>query len=194
MRSPPTETDSDVRAAVDTNPANEPRLGAVITCVIVAPVLSVATIVIWSIVADYPLEARFILEQSIWFIVLAPLWLVLASLLLLFRRGIGASLRGERHAPGTVGRELHGSTIGILGLAARYGWVALPEQFAVFDHDIVIEVTKAHGIDQIIELDALCLIQVVGEVDVVGHGFSLSVSPLRRARIGSPAGLMRLTG
>lgn len=42
---------------------------------------------------------------------------LLASLLLLFRRGIGATLRGERHAPGTVGRELHGSTIGILGLA-----------------------------------------------------------------------------
>ena len=37
------------------------------------------SIVIWSIVADYPLDARFILEQSIWFIVLAPLWLVLAS-------------------------------------------------------------------------------------------------------------------
>ena len=42
---------------------------------------------------------------------------LLASLLLLFRRGIGASLRGDRHAPGTVGRELHGSTVGILGLA-----------------------------------------------------------------------------
>lgn len=42
---------------------------------------------------------------------------LLASLLLLFRRGIGAALRGERHAPGSVGRELHGSTIGILGLA-----------------------------------------------------------------------------
>lgn len=42
---------------------------------------------------------------------------LLASLLLLFRRGIGASLRGERHAPGMLGRELNGSTIGILGLA-----------------------------------------------------------------------------
>jgi D-3-phosphoglycerate dehydrogenase len=42
---------------------------------------------------------------------------LLASLLLLFRRGIGASLRGVRHAPGTVGREVHGSTIGIFGLA-----------------------------------------------------------------------------
>mgnify|MGYP001627290539 CR=1 FL=1 len=42
---------------------------------------------------------------------------MLASLLLLYRRGIGATLRGERHAPGTVGREIHGSTVGILGLA-----------------------------------------------------------------------------
>lgn len=42
---------------------------------------------------------------------------LLASLLLLYRRGIGATLRGERHAPGTLGREIHGSTIGILGLA-----------------------------------------------------------------------------
>ncbi|MBE7369432.1 NAD(P)-dependent oxidoreductase [Ramlibacter pallidus] len=42
---------------------------------------------------------------------------LLASLLLLYRRGIGATLRGERHAPGTIGREVHGSTIGFLGLA-----------------------------------------------------------------------------
>jgi D-3-phosphoglycerate dehydrogenase len=41
---------------------------------------------------------------------------LLASLLLLFRRGIAATIKGERHAPGTVGREMHGSTIGILGL------------------------------------------------------------------------------
>lgn len=42
---------------------------------------------------------------------------LLASLLLLFRRGIGASLKGERNGPGTIGREIHGSTIGIFGLA-----------------------------------------------------------------------------
>lgn len=30
------------------------------------------------------------------------------------------------------------ATVGILGLAKRYGWVQLPEQFAVFDNDIVI--------------------------------------------------------
>jgi D-3-phosphoglycerate dehydrogenase len=42
---------------------------------------------------------------------------LLASLLLLYRRGLAATLRRERHAAGTIGREIHGSTIGILGLA-----------------------------------------------------------------------------
>jgi hypothetical protein len=32
------------------------------------------------------------------------------------------------------------ATVAILGLAKRYGWVALPEQFQVFDNDIVIGV------------------------------------------------------
>lgn len=30
------------------------------------------------------------------------------------------------------------ATVAILGLASRYGWVALPEQFHVFNHDLVI--------------------------------------------------------
>jgi hypothetical protein len=30
------------------------------------------------------------------------------------------------------------ATVAILGLAARYGWVQLPEQFRVFDNDLVI--------------------------------------------------------
>lgn len=30
------------------------------------------------------------------------------------------------------------ATVAILGLAKRYGWVALPEQFAAFDNDLVI--------------------------------------------------------
>jgi phosphoglycerate dehydrogenase-like enzyme len=42
---------------------------------------------------------------------------LLASLLLLMRRGIGAALRGEKDAAPLVGRELHGSVVGILGLA-----------------------------------------------------------------------------
>ena len=42
---------------------------------------------------------------------------LLASLLLLMRRSIGAALKGERDAPPLVGRELHGSVVGILGLA-----------------------------------------------------------------------------
>ncbi len=32
------------------------------------------------------------------------------------------------------------ATVAILGLAKRYGWVQLPEQFAVFDSDLVIGV------------------------------------------------------
>ena len=30
------------------------------------------------------------------------------------------------------------ATVAILGLAKRYGWVALPDQFTVFDNDVVI--------------------------------------------------------
>jgi hypothetical protein len=30
------------------------------------------------------------------------------------------------------------ATVAILGLASRYGWVALPEQYRVFDNDLVI--------------------------------------------------------
>ncbi len=42
---------------------------------------------------------------------------LLASLLLLYRRGIGASLNGDRHSEIRLGRELNGSVVGILGLA-----------------------------------------------------------------------------
>lgn len=50
---------------------------------------------------------------------------LLASLLLLFRRGLGSALKGDRHAPAQLGRELHGSTIGILGLAPSAHALAL---------------------------------------------------------------------
>jgi len=50
---------------------------------------------------------------------------LLASLLLLFRRGIGNALKGERSAPAMLGRELHGSTIGIVGLAPSAHALAL---------------------------------------------------------------------
>jgi phosphoglycerate dehydrogenase-like enzyme len=42
---------------------------------------------------------------------------LLAGILLMFRRGIGSSLTGDRHADIRVGRELNGSTVGIFGLA-----------------------------------------------------------------------------
>jgi D-3-phosphoglycerate dehydrogenase len=50
---------------------------------------------------------------------------LLASLLLLFRRGIGSSLTGDRHAEIRMGRELNGSTVGILGLAPTGHTLAL---------------------------------------------------------------------
>jgi phosphoglycerate dehydrogenase-like enzyme len=42
---------------------------------------------------------------------------LLCSLLLLYRRGVVSALMGRRHPTGQMGRELHGSTIGFLGLA-----------------------------------------------------------------------------
>ncbi|KQT14388.1 NAD(P)-dependent oxidoreductase [Ramlibacter sp. Leaf400] len=42
---------------------------------------------------------------------------LLGGLLMLFRRGIGAALNGDRHAELRLGRELNGSVIGVLGLA-----------------------------------------------------------------------------
>ena len=42
---------------------------------------------------------------------------LLTSLLLLFRRGIATSLNGDRQSQPTMGRELNGATIGLLGIA-----------------------------------------------------------------------------
>src|SRR4051812_11006222 len=50
---------------------------------------------------------------------------LLASLLVLYRRGIGASLAGDRHADIRIGRELNGSVVGILGLAPTAHTLAL---------------------------------------------------------------------
>ena len=50
---------------------------------------------------------------------------LLAALLLLFRRGMGSPLSGDRHAEVKLGRELHGSVVGILGLAPTAHTLAL---------------------------------------------------------------------
>lgn len=50
---------------------------------------------------------------------------LVAALLLLLRRGIGSSLIGDRHADIRLGRELHGSVVGILGLAPTAHALAL---------------------------------------------------------------------
>ena len=50
---------------------------------------------------------------------------LLASLLLLYRRGIGATLAGDRHSEIRMGREVHGSVVGIFGLAPTAHTLAL---------------------------------------------------------------------
>lgn len=50
---------------------------------------------------------------------------LLAGLLLLYRRGLAPALAGDRHADVRMGRELHGSTVGILGLAPAAHALAL---------------------------------------------------------------------
>ena len=42
---------------------------------------------------------------------------LLSSLLLLYRRGVVSALMGRRHPTAQIGRELYGSTVGILGLS-----------------------------------------------------------------------------
>ncbi len=88
------------------------------------------------------------------------------------------------------------ATVAILGLAERYGWVALPEQFRVFDNDIVIAVALALYViefvaDKVPWLDSLwdavhTLIRPVG-------GALIAVAALGQA---SPAveGLVALLG
>lgn len=50
---------------------------------------------------------------------------LLAALLMLYRRGIGSALNGDRHAEIRLGRELNGSTVAILGLAPTAHTLAL---------------------------------------------------------------------
>jgi phosphoglycerate dehydrogenase-like enzyme len=50
---------------------------------------------------------------------------LLAGLLMLMRRGIGAALGGDRHAEVRLGRELNGSVVGVLGLAPTAHTLAL---------------------------------------------------------------------
>jgi D-3-phosphoglycerate dehydrogenase len=50
---------------------------------------------------------------------------LLAAILALYRRGIGSALAGDRHAEIRIGRELHNSVVGILGLAPTAHTLAL---------------------------------------------------------------------
>ena len=50
---------------------------------------------------------------------------LLAALLLLYRRSMGSALAGDRHAEPRIGRELHGSVVGVMGLAPTAHTLAL---------------------------------------------------------------------
>lgn len=68
------------------------------------------------------------------------------------------------------------ATVAILGLASRYHWVALPEQFTVFDHDVVIYAALA-----------LFVIEFVADkvpwVDTLWDGVHTAIRPLGGALI-----------
>ena len=93
---------------------------------------------------------------------------LLASLLLLFRRGIGASLRGERHAPGMLGRELNGSTIGILGLAPMaHALAPMPEALGarLIGYDPAVHHTAS--IWQRLKIQPVTLQELTAQADAV---------------------------
>ena len=68
------------------------------------------------------------------------------------------------------------ATVAIIGLASRYQWVTLPEQFAVFDHDLVIYASLA-----------LFAIEFVADkvpwVDTLWDGVHTAIRPLGGALI-----------
>jgi phosphoglycerate dehydrogenase-like enzyme len=72
---------------------------------------------------------------------------LLASLLMLYRRGIGSALIGDRHADIRMGRELNGSVVGILGLAPTAHALALMLHAAGRQADWLRPGGPPHGAD-----------------------------------------------
>jgi Domain of unknown function (DUF4126) len=68
------------------------------------------------------------------------------------------------------------ATVAVLGLASRYGWVDLPPQFRVFDHDFVI---AAALVMYVIEFVA----DKVPWVDTLWDGIHTAIRPLGGALI-----------
>lgn len=105
---------------------------------------------------------------------------LLASLLLLMRSGIGAALRGEREATPLVGRELHGSVVGIVGLAPAAHALALMLHALgarLVGYDPAVHNTAAVW-------QRLC-IQPVGLQDLVARADAVSVQVLYASRFQS---------
>ena len=102
---------------------------------------------------------------------------LLASLLLLFRRGIGSALNGERHADIRMGRELNGSVVGILGLSPT------AHTFALILHSLG---AKLIGYDPAIHHTAplwtQLRVQPVGPQELMAHSDAVSVQVMYASR------------
>lgn len=102
---------------------------------------------------------------------------LLASLLLLFRRGLAGALKGDRSMPATLGRELHGRTVGLLGLApSAHALAPLLDALGV----------KLVGYDPAVPASSpmweQLKVQPVGLQELLGHADAVSVQVLYSSR------------
>lgn len=102
---------------------------------------------------------------------------LLAALLMQFRRGIGASLLGDRHADIRLGRELNGSVIGLLGLGPTAHALALilqPLGARLIGYDPAVHHTAP--------IWARLQVQPVGLADLMAQADAISVQVMYASR------------
>ena len=102
---------------------------------------------------------------------------LLASLLMLYRRGIGSSLAGDRHAESRLGRELCGSVVGLLGLAPTAHTLAMmlrPLGVKLIGYDPAVHHTAP--------IWNRLGVQAVSAKDLVSHADAITVQVLYASR------------
>ena len=102
---------------------------------------------------------------------------LLTSLLLLYRRGISAALGGNRHADISLGRELHGSVVGLLGLGPTAHTLALMLNALgakLIGYDPAVHHTAS--------IWSRLQIQPVGLLDLMGRADAVSVQVMYASR------------